>query len=59
MSDHGQKLADSGAVVAWVAYILSHLPQINQVLQTLALVTAIFASIAAGLYHLRKWRRMR
>jgi hypothetical protein len=48
------KAADSGVVVGWVGYFLSHIETINAVLQTFALLFAIAASITAIIYHVRK-----
>lgn len=56
MNDTGQKLADAGAPFAWLAWLFSHITNINEVLQTFALISAIVASVAAALYHFKKWR---
>ena len=49
-----QKVADGGVAVGWFGYIISHIEQINGVLQTLLLVTSIVATFIAARYH---WRR--
>lgn len=52
------KLADFVAPAAWVTWLVSHSLQVHAVLQDIALIAAIFASLAAGLFHLTKWWRM-
>lgn len=49
-----QKVADAGAAIGWVGWFLSHLDQINGVLQFALLVTSIVATIIAARYHLRR-----
>lgn len=58
MHSTGEKLAGSGVVGAWAGWFLSHLDVFNAVLQPIALLCAIAASIAAALYHFRKWWQM-
>jgi hypothetical protein len=48
------KFAFSGVVFSWLAWFLSHIEEINRVLQFFALLFAIAASIAAYRYHTRK-----
>jgi hypothetical protein len=49
-----QKLADSGPVVGWGAWLISHLEQVNGVLQLLLLTVSIVATVIAARYH---WKR--
>lgn len=50
-----ERIADAAAGGAWVLWGLS-LNQVNEILTTLSLVAAIFCSICAGVYYLRKSR---
>jgi hypothetical protein len=54
MKEHFQRLADAIAPLAWLAWLSSHFTQINQILQFILLITSIFASLTAGMYHWRK-----
>jgi hypothetical protein len=58
MHDHIQKLADYAAPATWVTWVITHLIPSHNVLQDVALIAAIFASSAAGLFHITKWIRM-
>lgn len=58
MHDHFQKLADYIWPAAWVTWLTTHSMQVHSVLQDVALISAIFASVAAGLFHATKWVRM-
>jgi hypothetical protein len=49
-----QKLADGSVVLTWIAWFLSHIDQINAVVQFFALLLAIVASICAIRYHWKK-----
>jgi hypothetical protein len=49
-----QKIADGGVAVGWFGYIVSHIEQINGVLQTVLLIASIIATIIAARYHLRR-----
>lgn len=49
-----QHLADAGAVVGWGGWVLSHLDQINGLLQTVLLIASIVATIVAIRYHLKR-----
>ena len=49
-----QQLADVGAVAAWTGWFLSHLVEINGVLQFILLLVSIAAGIVAIRYHLAK-----
>jgi hypothetical protein len=49
-----QRLADSGPVVGWGAWFISHIEQVNGVFQFVLLVTSIVATIIAARYH---WKR--
>ena len=48
-----ERIADAATGGAWVLWGMS-LTQINEVLTALSLLAAIFCSICAGLYYLRK-----
>jgi hypothetical protein len=54
MKEHVQRIADSGAALGWLAWFFSHVKEINELLQFILLLASIFATIAAGLYHIRK-----
>lgn len=43
---------------SWVVWLTTHYSQVHNALQDVALIAAVFASCAAGLYHLTKWLRM-
>lgn len=58
MNDTIHKLADYVAPAAWVTWLTTHSMQVHSVLQDVALITAIFASLAAGLFHFTKWWKM-
>lgn len=47
------KFANSGVVMGWVGFILSHLDDVNKFLQFIALICAIAASVAAYRFHTR------
>lgn len=49
---------DYVAPSSWIVWTTTHYSQVHSVLQDVALVAAVFASIAAGLFHLTKWLRM-
>lgn len=49
-----RKLADSGAVVSWAGWIVSHVAAINALLQTVLLVVSIAAGLVAIRYHLKR-----
>lgn len=49
-----QHIADAGAAVGWFGWLLSHLDQINGLLQSLLLVLSIVATVVAIRYHIRK-----
>lgn len=49
--EHQRQAADSAAVVSWLAWILGHLAQINDVLQFVLLVLGIVSAIFAIRYH--------
>jgi hypothetical protein len=48
-----ERIADAATGAAWTLWGLS-LTTVNELLTTLSLVAAIFCSICAGLYYLRK-----
>lgn len=60
MNSHLEKIADTAAPVAWSVWIVSHIAEINAVLQGVALLAAIFGTLAAGIFHITKtvlmWR---
>jgi hypothetical protein len=49
-----QKVADAGAVMAWGGWFMSHLVQLNEVLQFALLLVSIVAGVVAIRYHLKK-----
>lgn len=49
-----QQLADASALTAWAGWFLSHLADINGVLQFILLLVSIAAGIVAIRYHLAK-----
>lgn len=49
-----QKVADTGAVIGWSGWFLSHLDQINGILQFLLLIASIAATVVAARYHWKK-----
>lgn len=51
---NGQKVADGGLVLSWLAWFLSHIGQINGVMQFIALAFAIAASVVAMRYHTKQ-----
>jgi len=51
-----QLAADAGAAISWGGFFLSHLEQINGVLQTILLLVSIAAGCVAIRYHLSKTR---
>lgn len=48
------KIANSGVIVSWFGVFLSHIDDINKVLQFVALVLAITASGFAIRFHTKK-----
>jgi len=48
-----------GSIVGWVGWIFSHLKEVNELLQTVLLVTSIFATVAAFIYHRSNTKRRR
>lgn len=44
-----------GVGVAWFVWLASHLEQINDVLQTIALLLSIGASLAVLYRHIKEW----
>lgn len=54
MNTDKQHLADAGAMVGWVGWVLSHLDQINGLLQTVLLLASIVATVVAIRYHLKR-----
>jgi hypothetical protein len=48
------KFADGAVVLGWLGFFLSHIDQINKVMQFFGLCFAIAASWAAYRYHTRK-----
>lgn len=49
-----QRIADGGVAIGWFGYIVSHIEQINGVLQLVLLVTSIIATIIAARYHFKR-----
>lgn len=42
-----EKVASSGAVASWIGWVISHIEQINGLLQTAVLLLSITASVIA------------
>lgn len=55
MNTSAQKLADVSVPAAWGTWILTHISDINQYLQSIMLCVSIVATVAAGLYHFTRW----
>lgn len=51
------KFANSGVVMGWIGFFLSHIDDVNKVLQFFALICAIAASIAAYRFHTRNTKK--
>jgi hypothetical protein len=49
-----QKIADVGVTVGWFGWIVSHVEQINGILQTILLLASIVATVIAARYHLKR-----
>lgn len=49
-----QKVADGSVVFGWLGWTVSHITQINGVLQALLLITSIVATLIAARYHYLK-----
>jgi hypothetical protein len=58
MKEHAQRLVDAAAPIGWLAWIFSHMTEINQVLQFVLLLASIFATVSAGLYHRKKRKEL-
>jgi hypothetical protein len=50
----GAKVANSSVIFSWLAWFLSHIEQINSVVQFFVLLLAAVASICAIRYHTKK-----
>ena len=49
-----RKIADSGAIVSWLGWALSHIGALNQLLQTVLLLVSIVAGLVPIRYHLKR-----
>lgn len=49
-----QKAADSGVAAGWLGWTVSHIEQINGVLQALLLIISIAATLIAMRYHYKR-----
>jgi hypothetical protein len=49
-----QKLADTGPIVGWGIWALSHIAQINSVFQFVLLITSIVATVFSARYYYKK-----
>lgn len=54
---NNQKAADGGVVVGWFVWIVSHIEQINGVLQAVLLLLSIVATLFAMRYHYKRTPR--
>jgi len=59
MSTTSEKTADAGAVVSLMTVLLSHIHQINEVLQAFALLVAILSGTLAICQHVWHWIKER
>jgi len=50
------RAADVVAPAGWIFYLTDYLKDFNEVVHFIALLATIFATVASGLYHIRKWR---
>lgn len=50
----GEKLAGVGVAASWSLWGYVKLAQVNELLTSISLIAATFASIAAGIYYLSK-----
>lgn len=55
--EHKQTVADGTVIFSWLGWMISHIDQINSVLQFVLLIASIFATAVAARYHLRKTRK--
>lgn len=53
----GRRLADGGTVVSWSGWLISHITEVNSLLQTVLLVVSIVAGLFAIRYHHRRTPR--
>ena len=53
MNDH-TRLADTAAVTTWAAWFMSHILEINEVLQFVVLCVGIVSGMVAIRYHWKK-----
>jgi hypothetical protein len=51
--DARTRVADYFVPSAWIGWLVSHITEINSILQTILLVTSIIATLIAARYH---WR---
>lgn len=51
------RAADGGVLVAWFAWFMAHIDQINNVIQFILLVTGIISTLLAGRYHWKKTKK--
>ena len=51
--DH-TKAADGAAALTWIAWVIAHLAQINEILQFIVLVLGIISALFAIRYHASK-----
>jgi len=47
------KIADTAVPVGWGAWVVSHLAEVNEVLQFVLLATSIIATLIAIRYHVK------
>lgn len=52
-----QHTADAAVAVTWSAWIISHISQINEVLQFFLLLLGLVSAVYAALWHRKRWRR--
>ena len=57
VSSDASRVADVAVGVSWGGYFLSHVLQYNLVLQFVALIVSILASIVVIGYHAKRWNK--
>lgn len=58
MYDSSHKTAASSVIASWALWAISHIEQINEVMQFFVLLTAIISSVCAAVYYYRKAKRL-
>ena len=56
--DH-ERLANGGAITAWVGWFFSHLSAVNEVIQFIVLMIALVSGMYALIYHRKRLEAMK